>query len=240
MRSVEVAKRIAQDHARQYRAGGGSIEHLAHGGSLTQASAPAQFGLVDSDIPGRTDRHNMDLPSGSYVLPADVVSGLGEGNSLAGAALIDRMFKSGPYGIPLPHGHGAQRNTIPEGKSYVAPPRAITPLNASPLPSTIGSGGMLPASTPSDAGTDAPVASDGLATGGTPDRVPVVVAGGEYILHPDQIAYHPMLGGLHSDDHDPKHREVALSRGHEALDSFVKARRARDIRTLKSLPGPQK
>lgn len=65
-------------------------------------------GPILSAVPGRTDRHNMSVPSNSYVFPADFVSHMGENNSLAGMKVLNRMgFNSGPYGTPLPHvGHG--------------------------------------------------------------------------------------------------------------------------------------
>jgi hypothetical protein len=56
-------------------------------------------GLIASTGAGRTDVHNMGVPSGAYIVPADVVSGLGEGNTLAGSSVIDRMMHSNPYGI---------------------------------------------------------------------------------------------------------------------------------------------
>jgi hypothetical protein len=63
------------------------------GGGL--ASAPMRrarrvgsSGLVHSASPGRADLVGARLRRGSYVLPADVVSGLGEGNTLAGAKLL--------------------------------------------------------------------------------------------------------------------------------------------------------
>src|SRR5215470_14523567 len=41
-------------------------------------------GFIDSDVPGRTDKHYIRVDSGSYVLPADHVSALGQNNSNAG------------------------------------------------------------------------------------------------------------------------------------------------------------
>jgi hypothetical protein len=49
-------------------------------------------GPIISHVAGRTDHHDMNVPNGSFVIPADVVSGLGEGNSLAGMKVIERMF----------------------------------------------------------------------------------------------------------------------------------------------------
>ena len=49
-------------------------------------------GPIVSAVPGRTDHHPMDVAHGSYVLPAHVVSGLGQGNTLAGMEKIKKMF----------------------------------------------------------------------------------------------------------------------------------------------------
>lgn len=51
-------------------------------------------GLIDTDVPGRTDKHPMGVKSGSYVLPADIVSSLGQGNSMAGAKALTQMFQT--------------------------------------------------------------------------------------------------------------------------------------------------
>lgn len=59
-------------------------------------------GLVMSPIGGRSDHIPMHLGSGSYVIPADVVSGMGQGNTLAGAHQFDKMIHSGPFGTSLP------------------------------------------------------------------------------------------------------------------------------------------
>lgn len=76
-------------------------------------------GPVLSAVPGRTDHHPVKVPSGSYVVPADIVSGRGQGNTIAGSQAIQRMFKMGPYGtsaMPMRHGAGAPR-----------PPHVATP-----------------------------------------------------------------------------------------------------------------
>src|SRR5262245_16386255 len=56
--------------------------------------------LVQSATPGRTDRIPVRARSGSFVLPADVVSGLGQGNTMAGAKMWGQAIShaSGPYG----------------------------------------------------------------------------------------------------------------------------------------------
>lgn len=47
-------------------------------------------GLVKSPTPGRADHVRTTVRRGSYVVPADVVSGLGQGNTDAGSALLQR------------------------------------------------------------------------------------------------------------------------------------------------------
>lgn len=89
---------------------------------------PSPRGLLNSDIPGRTDRHDVDLKNGSYVVPADVVSGLGEGNTMAGSSVLDMMFKSGPAGVPATRSKYADGGTVPvtaAGGEYVITPEEI-------------------------------------------------------------------------------------------------------------------
>jgi hypothetical protein len=40
----------------------------------------------------------MHVPSGSYVIPADIVSALGEGNTMAGFRTVKTMFRNAPSG----------------------------------------------------------------------------------------------------------------------------------------------
>lgn len=85
-------------------------------------SVPHNAGLFKSAVPGRTDKLDTIVPGGSYVLPADVVSGLGEGNTMAGAAVLDSMFHSNPFGIKgskmhsgvgIPHAPGVHQQQVP-------------------------------------------------------------------------------------------------------------------------------
>lgn len=74
-----------------------------------EARSLTHTGPVPSIVPGRTDRHNVSVPAGSYVLPADHVSSLGQGNTQAGYAILNRMFSGGPYGskaLGIKHGSG--------------------------------------------------------------------------------------------------------------------------------------
>jgi len=126
----------------------------------------SHVGPIRSDVSGRTDHLPMHVPSGSYVIPADIISGLGEGNTAAGFKAMNRMIN--PYGgIPKAYASG----------------------------------------------------------GGVQEQVPIIAAGGEYVIAPETVA---AIGG---GDMDVGHRE---------LDDFVKKMRANLIKTLKKLPGPKK
>lgn len=115
----------------QAAAHGGGIRALASGGmggiSVSQgdpwwtrqeaysADRPAT-GFLNGATPGRADSIKTTAPSGSYVLPADVIAGLGEGNSLAGARVVQEMLSSGPHGIPqqrMGRGSGPPRAPSP-------------------------------------------------------------------------------------------------------------------------------
>jgi hypothetical protein len=161
-------------------------------GGMPQQATDHPGGLVDSTGPGRTDIHNTDVPAGSYVLPADVISGLGEGNTMAGANVIDKMLNSGPFGIQMPRKHGG-----------MGPPHPPAPFQDQPLSSRFHF-------------------ADGGETG---QSIPIVIAGGEYVVPPSAVA---QLGG------------GDIKRGHAILDAFVLHVRKKTVKTLKKLPGPVK
>ncbi len=109
--------------------------HLAYGGDapdLSPVNTPVSGaarqslkelfhpgGLIGSPIAGRTDRIPMSVAADSYVLPADVVSGVGQSNSLAGARFLDHALKVGPWGTSMPK--------MGRGKGPPAPPPAWHP-----------------------------------------------------------------------------------------------------------------
>jgi hypothetical protein len=106
VQSRQQALAIAYNTAR--RAGA----HMASGGfqaPLGERSAQRQMfheGFLHSAVPGRTDKLPITVGGGAYVLPADHVAALGQGNSLAGANIVNKMFKMGPYGSAPMAGHG--------------------------------------------------------------------------------------------------------------------------------------
>lgn len=125
-----------------------------------QINNPGQMGgPLSSTIPGRTDHIPLNVRKGSYVLPADTVSALGQGNSAAGHSVINRMFQTGPFGMPAPIRGG--RAPMPKAPSMG---RMSSP----------GLGDIKPGKL-------------GFAAGGQADDVDVMAAGGEHILTPEQV-----------------------------------------------------
>lgn len=112
-RANKQAIAIALSKAREGKAQGGPIGSIpgtpvgvalstdyAAGGGVAGAGVNVPHtlmtkGSILSDVPGRTDSHATHVPSGSYVIPADIVSGRGQGNTLAGTKALERLFRLG-------------------------------------------------------------------------------------------------------------------------------------------------
>jgi hypothetical protein len=78
---------------------------LSTGGTANHQ--PKTFkGSIVSAVPGRTDLHFTHVPSGSFVIPADIVSAHGQGNTLAGMHVLEKLFRMGKHSIakmkPIP------------------------------------------------------------------------------------------------------------------------------------------
>lgn len=70
----------AMENARRSRAEGGEVDQKIH------------VGPIHSNVAGRTDHLPINVPSGAYVLPADIVSAMGEGNTMAGFKVANDVF----------------------------------------------------------------------------------------------------------------------------------------------------
>lgn len=209
-----------------------------------EARGEQATGYVHLNTPGRTDVLPVSPAAGSYVIPADVVAGLGQDNSLAGADTIQKMLATGPYGMPL------QRSMRGSG-----PPRPPPPYRAPGQQGGFSWGGgigdmatRMPhvgahmGSTmhiPSVPGMHSPIT--GLKSGGTSPRepkeniqldddgnVPVLIAGGEFVIPARMVQHHPMLG------------DGNLKKGHAVLDAWVLRERKKHIKDLIKLPPPKK
>jgi hypothetical protein len=162
---------------RGYATGGGSLQTPWY--ERTAARDIYHAGLINSPVPGRTDKINMKVKAGSYVVPADIVSGMGQGNTLAGSKKISGMFGSANPLTVAGHFH----------------PRPLKTPGISP----------------------------GLARGGDAPGVPIVAAGGEHVITPEQLIS----------------KYGSLDKGHEIWDKKVVADRKRHRRQLANLPGPK-
>ena len=155
------------------------MNDISHALKIAKHRIKLHTGPIHSHVAGRTDHLPTHVPENSYVIPADIISGMGEGNTIAGFKHMRRMFGGAPYGhsgIPYegnegPYGERLQRSS-----------------------------------------------------GGEAKGVPVVLAGGEYVLAPHEVAY-AGDGDIHA--------------GHKALDDFVVRYRKKLVDTLKKLPGPR-
>ena len=165
--AIAIALKTARETSRAKRAFGGAPPKPVMTPAVSKPSAPKpHVGPIHSPVAGRTDHLPMHVPSGSYVIPADIISAMGEGNTMAGFKIMNSIVEQ--YGE---------------------------------LPKAYAEGGF--------AG----------------DLVPIVAAGGEYVISPESVT---AMG-----DGDMDH-------GHKELDEFVKKMRAKTIQTLKGLPGPKR
>ena len=98
----------------------GGISHFRapHGGFAR--------GLIHSPTGGRADHVGTQVRRGSYVVPADVVSGLGQGNTLAGGNVLRQVL--GTHGQGLANGGMAGDDLVPvllSGGEYVVEPEHV-------------------------------------------------------------------------------------------------------------------
>ena len=99
----------ALNMARQSKAKGGEIDAKIH------------VGPIHSNVAGRTDHLPIGVPSGAYVIPADIISGFGEGNTMSGFQIANNVF-------------GRQENSpdhtrveiVAAGGEYVITPENVT------------------------------------------------------------------------------------------------------------------
>jgi len=77
-------------------------------------------GPIHSPVAGRTDHLPMNVKSGSYVIPADIISSMGEGNTMAGFKIARRMFSSKPYFQNATQPYSEAPQPYAQGKPYGA------------------------------------------------------------------------------------------------------------------------
>jgi len=84
----------AIDAMREHHASGGAVSNaLDIARSLKRArGGKVHTGAILGHTDGRADEVPMEVPDGAYVLTADHVSSMGEGNTLSGFKKLDQMF----------------------------------------------------------------------------------------------------------------------------------------------------
>jgi hypothetical protein len=173
------------------RAEGGTAysEHMGRPHPIKPHGIKLHSGPIHSVVAGRTDHLPMHVPTGAYVLPADIVSSHGEGNTINGFKNLESVFGfmgGSPYhqgSMPFGQGSGVYGGAGEYHKAH--------------------GGEVHEHDTP----------------------VPIVAAGGEYVIHPHAVR---RIGGGDMDH------------GHKVLDEFVLKSRKKTVKTLNKLPGPKK
>lgn len=106
---------------------GGDGGGWARGGRVAGHSAPQKAthngGLIQSAAPGRADTLPVALPRGAYVMPADVVSQLGQGNTNAGARVLDKRVPGDVQDDGKYARGGVVHGRVSGGEYVVAPHR---------------------------------------------------------------------------------------------------------------------
>lgn len=78
-------------------------------------------GPIHSNVAGRTDHLPINVPSGAYVIPADIISAMGEGNTMAGFRIANNVFgeqQESPEDQPV--------EIVAAGGEYVISPENVT------------------------------------------------------------------------------------------------------------------
>lgn len=116
-------------------AGGEPQEGMASGGvpRLRRTKGfrtPGGHGLVASRSGGRADKVTTEVPANSFIVPADVVSAIGEGNTLRGEDILTQMFKMGPHEYqPMPGLKGGGKVPVMlSGGEFAIPPDRIAAI----------------------------------------------------------------------------------------------------------------
>lgn len=204
-RPQKQAVAIALSEARRFQKASGGMQM----GTATTTTGPMPFfggkhkdakkihvGAIHSSVAGRTDHLPVHVWAGSYVIPADIVSAMGEGNTMAGFKIAKQIFDRPQYMSGLP-GASAFSGNNPGLPAFVL---QSTGHKSFHKPQKAEGGAVL-------------------------EAVPVVLAGGEYVIHPKHVE---RIGGGDMD------------KGHAILDAYVKGMRAKTVKTLQKLPGPKK
>lgn len=206
------------------KAGGGAADS---GQAAVRASAPAPMARPAAPAPQAS-------PSGRYTGFRDMINGGGAGAS--GPTFQGGMFSNtlNSLGVKPSGSEGGKGKFLPVMGGLIAGPVGAMAGMAINKGYT-GLGDMVDRGGPGAAGGEfsgGPMSNISntvlpysRAAGGKTDGVPIVAAGGEYVIPPEDVVH---IGGGN------------LDHGHKILDAFVKKMRQKTIKTLQGLPGPKR
>ena len=97
--AIAIAMSEARRHGRAY-GGQAPFTGASPWWVRNEARGMNHVGAIHGAVAGRTDHVPLTVPNGAYVLPAEHVSHIGQGNTMAGFTRLNRMF-------PITHGRGA-------------------------------------------------------------------------------------------------------------------------------------
>jgi len=127
-RPQKQAVAIALSEARKHRATGGATKQVMAPMPPKGANIKPHVGPIHSAVAGRTDHLPMHVPSGSYVIPADIISAMGEGNTMAGFKImndITKMYGGLPKAFASGGMPGEKVPIVAAGGEYVIPPEVV-------------------------------------------------------------------------------------------------------------------
>jgi hypothetical protein len=127
---IDILSSFKPAYGAKPHADGGSVE-----GEVTDGPPVSGALISERGRGGRTDTLPMNVKAGSFVLPADVVSHLGQNDTQQGFRVLDRMFKGGPYGTktrgvrgpsaPAPYQDGGSVPIIAAAGEYIVEPESV-------------------------------------------------------------------------------------------------------------------
>lgn len=154
--SHNISEMVAAGHPQKQAVAAALRTARAHGGKVHK-------GAIHSSVAGRTDHLPMHVASGSYVIPADIISAMGEGNSMAGFKVAKSIFSRDngdvtqgspygeaglPYGMDAPHKAGGGGADAGQAANR-APSHSPNPPSRPSGVSAPAGGGLAPSHSPS-------------------------------------------------------------------------------------------
>lgn len=94
----------------------------AYFGGSSGLSDKVHIGPIHSPVAGRTDHLPVHVPSGSYVIPADIISAMGEGNTMSGFKVAEKIFKAAPEMMGSPGMSMGELGGMPGARSLPGMP----------------------------------------------------------------------------------------------------------------------